>query len=226
MNADSLRKILIVHPLPICRVGLRHVIGMHSEMSVCAEVATLELARRCRDSRAPQIVIVDPEMEDEEGFDFIQETCRVDKSMRCIAYSDRLGHSSVEQAFRLGALAVLSHLDEESAILDALSAVTRGVRHMSPCVSEDYCKGLIVGTATEPDEKRLLTHREMEIYQLIGRGLPIKEVATLAGISPRTVESHELNIKSKLRLKCNGELRRRAILFVGKIDTDISDQRR
>ena len=43
-----------------------------------------------------------------------------------------------------------------------------------------------------------LSSRELEIFRLLGSGRSYKEIASLLGISPRTVESHRTQIKTKL----------------------------
>lgn len=56
-----------------------------------------------------------------------------------------------------------------------------------------------------------LTPREIEILQLISKGLSYKQIAEQLSISRRTVESHKYNILTKLSLKNKVELIRYAI---------------
>lgn len=209
--------VLLVHPLPMCRLGLRHVITMDSDMRVCGEATTLAQAHRCWTLKRPQIVVVDPEMERDEGFNFIEKTLKLDPQTRCVVFCGRLGRARIEKAFKLGAVAAISHFDPEEAVLKALYAAMRGTKHMTPRVAEDFCSKMsdegssVTGSAVEG-----LSVRERQIFRLLGRGLRIKEVAAEAGTSARTVESHEANMKKKLGLRDNGELRRLAILCVGR----------
>ncbi len=212
-SAES--KVLLVHPLPMCRLGLRHVITMDSDMRVCGEATTLAQARQCWTSKQPQIVVVDPEMERDEGFRFIEETMQLNPCIRCVAFGGRLGRARIEKAFKLGAVAVISHFDPGEAILQALYSANNGIKHMTPRVAEDFCSKMSEeGLSAAGIAFKALSTREKQIFRLIGKGLRIKEVAAEAGLSARTVESHESNIKKKLGLRANGELRRLAILFV------------
>jgi DNA-binding NarL/FixJ family response regulator len=56
---------------------------------------------------------------------------------------------------------------------------------------------------------RELTVREREILQVIWSGLPNKEIASLYGISPRTVEHHWRNMMRKWRVTSTAALLRR-----------------
>ena len=58
---------------------------------------------------------------------------------------------------------------------------------------------------------RELTVREREILQGIWSGLPNKEIASLYGISPRTVEHHRRNMMRKCRVSNTAALLRRAV---------------
>jgi DNA-binding CsgD family transcriptional regulator len=59
-----------------------------------------------------------------------------------------------------------------------------------------------------------LTDREFEVYQLIGQGLGTKEMAQELHVSPKTVEVHRANIKTKLQVRSMAELIRHAVRWV------------
>lgn len=207
-------QVLLVHPSTLLRVGLRHIITIDSNMRVCGEAATLAQGRESQTAKRPQLIVVDPEMEKDAGFPFMTEIQRPDSDVRCVAVGGRLGRAGIERAFKAGAVAVLSHYDSEKAILQGLYAALNGTRHMSPSVTEDFCSEMDGGMMVAANPSVLLSPREKEIFGLIGQGLRIKQVAAQAGMSARTVESHEANIKKKLGLRDNSQLRRLAILWV------------
>lgn len=123
----------------------------------------------------------------------------------------------LERALKSGAVAVISYGDSEQAILAAMVSASLGRHHLTPCVSE-FWSGFIARPRDEGARgiEDSLSERELQIFTLLGQGLTVKEVAQRAGLSHRTVESHETRIKEKLGLKGNSELRRLAILYVGK----------
>ena len=49
---------------------------------------------------------------------------------------------------------------------------------------------------------------------MIGQGMTTKQIARKLDLSPKTVEAHRENIKTKLDLKNSGELNRRAVLWM------------
>jgi DNA-binding NarL/FixJ family response regulator len=57
-----------------------------------------------------------------------------------------------------------------------------------------------------------LSDRELEIFQMIGRGLSIKEIAQQLFLSSKTVEVHREHVKEKLGLRSSAELLRYAVI--------------
>src|SRR5690606_21121648 len=45
--------------------------------------------------------------------------------------------------------------------------------------------------------RKKLTNREFEIFKLVIKGYTSKEIATMKGISPRTIEKHKENLLNK-----------------------------
>ena len=62
----------------------------------------------------------------------------------------------------------------------------------------------------------LLTDCELEVFTLVGRGARISEIAEKLGISVKTVETHQMRIKQKLKLDSAAELRRCALHSMAK----------
>ncbi len=59
-----------------------------------------------------------------------------------------------------------------------------------------------------------LSNRELEVYEMIGQGLTIQQIAARLHLSPKTVETHREKVKQKLNLKSSTELNRRAVQWV------------
>jgi len=75
----------------------------------------------------------------------------------------------------------------------------------------------IAGLAGRPERNRCgitrLTDRELEVFLLIGRGLPTVEIAQRLNLGVKTVETHREEIKRKLGLSSAAELVRHAVLW-------------
>ena len=84
-------------------------------------------------------------------------------------------------------------------------------------VSERYASR-IAKLQAEGDAVRspleILSDRELEIFELIGRCRSISQISEQLHISPKTVDAHRGNIKTKLNLTDAASLMREAILWI------------
>jgi DNA-binding NarL/FixJ family response regulator len=60
----------------------------------------------------------------------------------------------------------------------------------------------------------MLTDRELEVLEMIGKGVATKNIATHLNISARTVEAHRAHIKDKLGITDGAALVRHAMQWV------------
>ena len=64
---------------------------------------------------------------------------------------------------------------------------------------------------------KLLSDRELEVFELVGHGKSTRNVAEKLFISVKTVETHQAHIKRKLGLANHSELMRSAFAWVNEI---------
>ena len=73
------------------------------------------------------------------------------------------------------------------------------------------------GMVDSRDRKRdidRLSNRELQVFELIGNGVPSSGIANQLNLSIKTIETHQANIKKKLGLGSAHELTQRAIRWI------------
>jgi DNA-binding NarL/FixJ family response regulator len=99
--------------------------------------------------------------------------------------------------------------------LEAIRQVLGGKIYVSEKMS---AKILELFSGARPDMPatpvETLTDREFEVFQLIGKGLSTVQMAQELHVSPKTIEVHRANIKSKLNIKTAPELLRYAVRWI------------
>jgi DNA-binding CsgD family transcriptional regulator len=70
------------------------------------------------------------------------------------------------------------------------------------------------GKAGQPTGLDSLSDREIEVFQLVGRGLNSREIAGRLNLGPTTVDSYRARIKEKLEIRNAAELYQRAAQWV------------
>src|SRR5438093_13630565 len=98
-------------------------------------------------------------------------------------------------------------------LIDAIKALTEHKHFFTSRISEIVFARYIQGkkTVEGAPEKSRITDREREIVQLLAEGKTSKEIATILGISVRTLETHRAAIMKKLALKAFSEVIRYAV---------------
>jgi DNA-binding NarL/FixJ family response regulator len=103
-----------------------------------------------------------------------------------------------------------------------LPAVSRAIRRIlggGIYVSEkmsDKLLGIFARTDKSPmiSPMDLLTDREIEVFEMTGRGHGTSEIAQRLHLSIKTIETYKANVKEKLGLKDASELRQHAMRWV------------
>jgi DNA-binding NarL/FixJ family response regulator len=108
-------------------------------------------------------------------------------------------------------------MKEEAAekVVAAIRKVLAGEIFLSEKMAASILSKIVDGrnsTTAFPIER--LSDRELEVFELIGRGLGTRQVASKLHLSVKTIESHRANLKAKLRVDSATELLRHAINWV------------
>ena len=102
-------------------------------------------------------------------------------------------------------------------IAAALREALDGRQYLSPVIAAQMqTDGPSREAHPTNDPMTLLTDREFEIFELIGKGHEVREISASLGVSPKTVETHRTNIKEKLKLKNARQVTRLAVQWLGQ----------
>src|SRR5262249_29979903 len=122
-----------------------------------------------------------------------------------------------ERALRAGARGYVMKREATSSLMTAIRRVLNGEIHLSESESRKMLEKLIQkrsgGTRPVMD---LLSDRELEGLQCMGRGLSTREIAQDLGRSIKTIETHRAHIMDKLKLKNGAALLRYAVQWIGE----------
>src|SRR2546423_10730787 len=102
-------------------------------------------------------------------------------------------------------------------ITAALQEALSGRRYLSPViVAQLQHYGSDGQTASTDDPVSLLTGREFEIFEMIGKGHEVREISEALGVSPKTVETHRTNMTEKLKVRNARQVARLAVQWLGQ----------
>jgi DNA-binding NarL/FixJ family response regulator len=193
-------RILLADDHTLVRQGLRRMLEERREWQVVAEACdgreAIKLAEQCK----PDVAIIDVAMPTLNGIETTRQLLRKVRGVRVLVLSMHIDEVYVRQILKAGAAGYLLKDSADTDLFRAVQAVADGQSFFSPAVArliaDDYARPRSEGF----DRYETLSHREREIFQLIAEAKTNKEIASLLGISPSTVETHRAKIIHKLDL--------------------------
>ena len=210
-----MNKILIVDDHPLMRKGLALALNAEIDLTVCGQVANAEEALGALEELDPDLAIVDISLPGMSGLELIKHMQALRPEIRTLVVSRHDEALYAERAIRAGARGYVMKLEAGEMIVKAVRRVLGGGIYVSEEINERLLLGLAAGRpkmAESPLE--LLSDRELEVFELTGRGRGTREIAERLYLSVKTVESYRARIKDKLNLKTAAELMQHAVQWV------------
>ncbi len=202
--------VAIVDDHPLVREGLAARISAQPDMEVCGEAADIESALELIVTKRPSLVIVDIALRNGHGIDLIKRIVAAGVNTRMLVVSAYDESFFAERALRAGALGYINKQELQGQVVEALRTVLRGERYLSSVMAQRLIAQAI-GSKAAHGGTETLTDRELQIFQLIGRGKSTREIAQELNVSVHTIDSHREHIRAKLDLHSGTELIQRAV---------------
>jgi len=208
-------RILVVDDHPLVRAGLAARIADQQDLEICGEAANVAEALAQVKTTSPDLAIIDIQLLDSHGIDLIKEIHSRFPSTKMLVVSAFDESLYAERALRAGAHGYINKRELQDNIIGALRTVVAGERYLSPKMTQQLV-GQAVG-GKDPaggDPVARLSDRELEVFQLIGRGNTTGEIARQIFLSVHTIDTHREKIRHKLGVKNSNELMQRAVQWV------------
>jgi DNA-binding NarL/FixJ family response regulator len=189
VTSDAPIRVLVADDHPVVRSGLASVITQHSELALVAEAANGRQALEQFRQHRPDVVLMDLRMPEMDGVSAIEAIRAEFPDARILALTTYEGDVDIHRALEAGARGYLIKDMLLTDVLGAIRAVHRGERVIPPAVAAKLA---------EFTPRTDLSRREIEVLQLVAKGLSNRDVAGIIGRTDETVKVHLKNIFSKL----------------------------
>ena len=208
-------KILIVDDHALVREGLVRVLEEDAQYKVCAQAANTGEALAAVERETPDLMVVDLMLGGEDGLELLKSAKSRWPDMPVLVISARDETLYAERALRAGAAGFLMKSAPPGDILNAVNMALHGEIALSRKQNSRLLGLQVKGSGAEDDDVvSCLSDRQLHIFQLIGVGQSMREIAGRLGISVRTAETHRDNIKTKLGLDSALAVTRHAVNWV------------
>lgn len=204
-------RVLIVDDHPLMREGLAARIAAQPDLEVCGTAGSTDEALGLIRSARPALVLIDLALQHSSGLDLIRQIRARGQEPRILVVSAYEEGLYAERALQAGAQGYINKQELQVSVIEAIRAVLRGERFMSPALTQRLAqRALSRERAAGPSA---LTPRELQVFERIGRGRTTREIAAELHLSVHTIESHRENIRLKLNLRNGTELQQQAVLW-------------
>jgi DNA-binding NarL/FixJ family response regulator len=211
------KRVLLVDDHPVLRKGLVRLIDSKDGFVVCGEASSATEAMELMHKLKPNLAIVDIGLPGASGIELMKTIRAQFPNFPVLILSMHEEALYASRALRAGAVGYIVKQDAIDNIALALQQTLQGERYLSPIIAKQMqTDGLQDEPRSSHDLIAGLTDRELEIFELIGKGRDVREMAQALNVSPKTVETHRTNIKEKLKLKNSREVARVALQWVNE----------
>ena len=216
-NPQSRARILIVDDHPMVRERLTEIINRECDLIVCGEAEDRHQAIEAIKTCPPELVIVDLTLKNSDGLELIKDIRSRWPKLAVLVVSMHDESLYAERCLRAGAQGYITKQEATRNILLAFRCVLSGNIYLNERISTQILSRLTAqpnaASATPTD---LLADRELQVFELTGRGLNTRQIAQSLRLSPKTVETYRGRIREKLQVKDTLALLQMAISWVHK----------
>jgi DNA-binding NarL/FixJ family response regulator len=214
-DIKSKKDVLIVDDHPLLREGLAKLIDEQNDLRVVGSEEEGIAALRRLNATSADIAVVDLCLKGTSGIELIKTLKQQYPTMPALVLSMYDEPFYTERALRAGARGYISKREPPEKVLTAIRHVLNGYIYLSDSMETQMLNPLFLGKSHTTDSLvDRLSDRELEVFQLLGRGHETREMADKLKISSKTVQVYREHIKEKLNLENSTQLIQQAALWV------------
>ena len=200
-------RILLVDDHAVVREGYRRLLAEVPGISVVGDAGSAAQAYERARSLRPDVVVMDIALPGISGIEATRRMLRDQPNLRILMFSMYDDAIYASRALEAGALGYLSKASAPEVLVQAIHAVSRGERYVSPDVAMNLAR-----SATQPGKSGIeaLTPREFEVLRLLVQGETVRSISEKLVLSEKTIANHQSAIREKLGARNSAQLARLA----------------
>jgi DNA-binding NarL/FixJ family response regulator len=196
-------RVVLVDDDDLMRAGLRSVLSSDDTIEVVGDAGDgREAIERIRGLH-PDLVLMDIRMPNVDGISATREVLAAFPDVKVVVLTTFEQDDYIFDALNAGASGFLLKRTKPEELIAAIHTVAEGDSLLSPSVTRRVIDRMAVNPVAVRASERLdaLTPRELEVLELVARGLSNREIADSFVIEESTVKTHVKRILMKLGLR-------------------------
>lgn len=197
--------IIMIEDHPEYREIVEMAISRQENMALTEQFGTTERAlehlQNAPTDTLPDVILLDLSLPGMDGLEALEELAKVAPRVKIIILTQSDREEDILSAIMRGASGYLLKSSTVQQLVEGIRNVMKGGASLDARIAKYVMETLRARLPHEELEK-MLTTRELEILQLMAKGMVKKEIGIKLGIGVTTVVSHVSNIYEKLEA-CN-----------------------
>jgi len=200
------KRIVVVEDHPIVRKGMVQLINYEEDICSIGEAETPGEALEVIKKGNPDLVLIDLTLKGGSGLELIKDLINIYPEILIIVISLHDENVYAERVMRAGAKGYIMKSEATESILTAIRQVLDGGVYLSPNMHTKILNKMISGVDSLVPAIDILSDREFEVFEFIGKGLSTRKIASELNLSIKTIDTYKSHIKTKLNIKDSTEL--------------------
>jgi DNA-binding NarL/FixJ family response regulator len=203
-------RVLIVEDHPMFRERLAYLINQEPDMEVCGEADNIRSGFELAQASNPDVAIVDVTLKGSSGLELIKnlKAAGIDVPILVLSMHDESLYA--ERVLRAGAKGYITKHEASAKVMIAVRQVLAGEIFLGTTAATKILSNLSGRAGNAVAGVARLTDRELEVFELIGRGQTTREISIRLSLGAATVETYRARIKDKLCLENASQLQAEA----------------
>jgi DNA-binding NarL/FixJ family response regulator len=207
-SKTKLIEVMLVDNHQVVTAGIKLLLESTKTFKVTQIAHTAKMAIESLDTITPDLILLEPDLEDANGFDLIPSLLKKSPTSKVLVLTALNDFGAHDQAIVKGARGVLKKSDAPDLLLKAAAKIHEGELWVNREATSRILLQIAQATANKelsPEEIKLnsLTAKETKVSKLLHANseLTLKEISGLLHISEHTLRNHLSSIYQKLEVK-------------------------
>ena len=204
--SDAHTRVVVVDDHPVIREALSTIIGCSMDMEFCGEAGSAHAAFQLVERVKPDVMVIDISLGDAHGLDLVKNLHALYPELQMVIFSIHEENAYATRAIRAGASGYVMKTAATQHIAEAIRTVAQGGLYLSQPMVLRLLNSMLRQNKQQPvtptDELTepvdVLTDRELEVFQMLGQGYSVPEIAERLNLCQKTIETYRRRAKEKL----------------------------
>lgn len=215
MGNSFKKKILIVDDHPMMRKGLASTLESEHGYEIAFQLERAEEVLDLLDHHELDLLIIDVSLPGMNGIELVKNVIFQKPEQKMLVISRHDESLYAERALRAGAKGYIMKFVSSDELLKAVRKILNGGIYVSEEMGEKLLLNAMTGKKSLYDSPiDILSDRELEVFELIGKGKSSSEIAEQLHLAVKTIETYRSRIKEKMDFKNSTEMVFHAVKWV------------